>query len=837
MSDPNEIDATADTDETDAYARARPAVARRLRALGLDVAFSRGVGDTLSTEAGRAILDLAGGFGTTLFGHNHPALVAALRGALDEQRPFSSQMSWRRTVGELADALGARIARDEGHAPRPLFYSSGAEAVEAAITWALLDFERRAAAAGQAGAAPVLLAIEGAYHGRSAGAASLSARLAGELGARALRAEVRFVPRNDPAAFARLCQELDVDGLCRAAAVFVEPVQGEGGVVVLEPAFLASLRATADRHGFLVIADEIQCGLGRTGSFLASSGTGLSPDGILLGKALGGSLVKLSALAIRAERFVDELPLLATGTFVDDDLSLRVGLAALRLLDEDEVPARCARMGERLRARLDELAARHPRTVRAVRGRGLMIGVELGLATAPDDAPPLLRLLAEAGWLAAALAGHLLHAHGVRTAPALSALSVLRLQPSAYLDEDAPARIVHALDESLTLLEQGEVAGLLAHLSGETPPPRVAHAVRRLPTEGDRADAQVAFLAPLAEAADLRHLEPALAGLSDAACERLLERAGPLLPPSIMARARVRSATGRSVGVALVAVPQSAAQTMAALRAGQTERSVATVRAAAALGVAWGARVVGFGGHSSIVAQLHPAWSDEAAWVSGNALTAAAAARVALEGARRRGLPLRLGVVGAAGSIGALLVELLAPDVEQLVLVGRARSASRLHEVAGRLCGATPWRVATELDALRDCAVVVTASNAPEPILGAEHLRAPALVVDVAVPGDAHASLDDAAGITVLRGGAVRLPGGQTLGVPGLDLGDGHIHACLAETLLCGLGELYDTALVGSPSAARARRLLELCAEHGFVIDEAPRALRSPPPHSAPPSP
>ncbi|MCC7109829.1 MAG: hypothetical protein IT382_11110, partial [Deltaproteobacteria bacterium] len=89
----------------------------------------------------------------------------------------------------------------------------------------------------------------------------------------------------------------------------------------------------------------------------------------------------------------------------------------------------------------------------------------------------------------------------------------------------------------------------------------------------------------------------------------------------------------------------------------------------------------------------------------------------------------------------------------------------------------------------------------------------------------------------VLRGGAVKLPGGQTLGVPGLDLGDGHIHACLAETLLCGLGELYDTALAGSPSAARARRLLELCAEHGFVIDEAPRAARWPPPPSAPPSP
>lgn len=824
----------SDLDEPDAYARARPAVARRLRALGLDVAFTRGVGDTLYTEDGRAVLDLAGGFGTTLFGHNHPALVAALRGALDEQRPFSSQMSWRRTVGELSDALGARIARDEGHAPLSLFYSSGAEAVEAAIAWALLDFERRAAAAGKPGVAPVLLAVEGGYHGRSAGAASLSARLGGELGARALRAEVRFLPRNDPSALTRLCDELCIDGFCRAASVLVEPVQGEGGVIVLAPAFLASLRAAADRHGFLVIADEIQCGLGRTGSFLASTGTGLAPDGILLGKALGGSLVKLSALAIREERFVDELPLLATGTFVDDDLSLRVGLAALRLIDDDEVPARCARRGARLRARLDELAARHPRVVRAVRGRGLMIGVEVGLATAAEDAPPLLRLLAEAGYLAAALAGHLLHAHGVRTAPALSALSVLRLQPSAYLDEDAPARIVHALEESLALLEQGRVAALLAHLTGEAPP-AAAPMMRRLPTEGARADAQVAFLAPLAEAADLRHLEPALAGLSDAACERLLERAGPLLPPSCMARPRIVSATGRSVGVSLVAVPVSARQTMAALRAGQTERLVGTIRAAAQLGVAQDARVVGFGGHSSIVAQLHRNWGSAAAWVSGNALTAAAAATVALEGARRRGLPLRVGVVGAAGSIGALLVELLAPDVEELVLVGRARSAARLQAVAARVCGATPWRVATEMEALRACAVVVTASNAPEPILRAEHLHAPALVVDVAVPGDA--SLEHSAGITVLNGGAVKLPRGQTLGVPGLDLGDGHIHACLAETLLCGLGELYDTALTGSPSAARARRLLELCAEHGFVIDEAPRVVRWPPPHNAPPSP
>ncbi|MBI1948161.1 MAG: aminotransferase class III-fold pyridoxal phosphate-dependent enzyme [Deltaproteobacteria bacterium] len=808
--------------DDDEYARARPAVAARLRAVGLDVAYVRARGDVLTRDDGRDVLDLAGGFGTTLLGHNHPRLVAALKAALDEQRPFSSQMSWRTEAARLSCALSARIARDLGHAPRVLLYSTGAEAVEAAVTWALLEYRARWREV--APGAPVLLGVEGGYHGRSAGAASVSARLAGDLGARALQAEVRFCPRDDEATLARWCDELTVDGRCRVAAIIVEPIQGEGGVVPLAHGFLAAMRRLADAHGFVLIADEIQCGLGRTGSFLASSGTGLAPDAVLLGKALGGSLVKLAALAVREQRFVESLPLVATGTFVDDDLSARVGMAALQLLDDEDVPGRCATVGAAFGAGLRELAGRHPSVVRGVRGRGLMLGLELGVADLDGGANPLLSLLADAGFLAAAVAGYLVQQHGIRTAPAMSALSVLRMQPSAFFTDADIERTVAALDDALAVLERGDVALLLQHVSGEQPRAASNARARARPrVQPSPNDARVAFLAPLAVAGDLRHLEPALAELSDAACERLLDRAGPLLPPLHAGTARVTSTTGAVVHLEVVGVPMTAAQAMAALRDGRPDAVTARVRAAAALGVESGARVVGFGGHTSIVGQLDTSWSGETSWISGNALTAAAAAEVARAGARRRGWPLKLGVVGGAGSIGALVAELLAADAEEIVLVGRPRSAARLEAVAQRALGGCRWRVASEPRELASCTVVVCASNAPEPLLLAEHVGRPALVVDVAVPGDAHPELGHLQGVTVLRGGAVRLPGSQTLGIAGLDLGGGHVHACLAETLLCGLGALYDTALAGSPSAARARRLLALAGEHGFVIDEAPR--------------
>ncbi len=806
----------------DEYARARPALAARLRALGLEVPFVRGRGDVLTTSDGREVLDLAGGFGTTLLGHNHPRLVAALRGALDEERPFSSQLSWRSEAARLSCALSARIAQDEGHAPRVLLYSTGAEAVEAAITWAVLEHEQRVASR-RASAPPVLLCVEGSYHGRSAGAASVSARLAGDLGTRALQLEVRAVPRNDAATLARWCDELRIGGASRVAAMIVEPVQGEGGVVVLDAAFLAAIRRLADEHGFLVVADEIQCGLGRTGSFLSSSGTGLAPDGILLGKALGGSLVKLSALAMRKQRSVDRLPLVATGTFVDDDLSARVGAAVLALIDDEDVPGRCARLGAAFRARLDDLARRHPAVVRAVRGRGLMLGVELGLPNDGRPVPRLLTLLADAGYLAATVAGYLVQRHGVRMAPALSALSVLRMQPSAFIDAHAVGRVIEALDDALDVLERGDVARMLAHQSGEVPRAPATVAPRAARPAPLASDARVAFLAPLPVAGDLRHLEPALAALSDGACERLLDRAGPLLPPFVADNSRVVSSTGAGVALTVVAVPVSAAQTMAALREGRQQPVIELVRAAAKLGVEAGARVVGFGAHTSIVGQLDERWRDDVAWVSGNALTAAAAAEVARAGAARRGLPLRVGVLGGAGSIGALVAELLAPHAEEIVLVGRERSAARLQAVARRALGACRWRVSTDAHDLAATSVIIAASNAPEPVLRAAHLGRPTLVVDVAVPGDAHAELDGLEGVTVVRGGAVRLPGAAALGIDALDLGDGHVHACLAETLLCGLGALYDTALAGSPSVARARRLLALAQEHGFVIDEALR--------------
>src|SRR5262249_47936446 len=157
-----------------------------------------------------------------------------------------------------------------------------------------------------------------------------------------------------------------------------------------------------------LVADEIQCGLGRAGSFLYAEQLGVRPDYVLLGKSLGGGLVKVSAVAIACARFIPEFTLQHGSTFAGDGLSSHVATRALRLLDAEDVAAAAGEAGRRLLSRLRALAARHPRAIREVRGRGLMLGLELETTF---EGSSFLRYLAQTGWLGYAVAGFLLRGH------------------------------------------------------------------------------------------------------------------------------------------------------------------------------------------------------------------------------------------------------------------------------------------------------------------------------------------------------------------------------------------------------------------------------------------
>ena len=288
-----------------------------------------------------------------------------------------------------AEALGEMLAAAApGHPRRCVFASSGAEAVEAALKLVRARTGRS-----------LVLAATGAYHGKTLGALSLTARVEHAEGFGPLAPGFDQVPFGDAEALeARLARAPGP-----FAALFLEPIQGEGGVIVPPPGYLARARELCSRHGVALVLDEIQTGLGRTGRMFACEEEGVVPDLLLVGKGLGGGLFPLAACLVADGWWDERFALGHSSTFANNNVACAVGMAVLRELagdrDRPGLVAQAAARGERLGAGLRRLAARYPRVVAAARGRGLLWALELAagrrgaeLAARIPPAPGALRL-------------------------------------------------------------------------------------------------------------------------------------------------------------------------------------------------------------------------------------------------------------------------------------------------------------------------------------------------------------------------------------------------------------------------------------------------------------
>ena len=341
----------------------------------LPVTLVSGEGARVRDTAGREYVDLLAGYSALNFGHRHPALVAAAHAQLD-RLTLTSRAFEHNLLHPFADALAGLLA-PLLPADLVLPMNTGAEAVETAIK-AARKWGHDVKGVPD-GAATVVVAA-GNFHGRTTTIVSFSTDETARAGFGPFTPGFRVVPYGDAAALTAAIDETTV-------AVLLEPVQGEGGVVLPPAGYLAAARAACDAAGALLILDEIQSGLGRTGTTLACELAGVRPDLVTLGKALGGGIVPVSAVVGRG----DVLGVLTAGThgstFGGNPLSCAVGLAVVDLLATGEYQARAAALGAHLAERLGVLldAGR----VTEVRSIGLWAGVDL------DDAHGTGREVAE----------------------------------------------------------------------------------------------------------------------------------------------------------------------------------------------------------------------------------------------------------------------------------------------------------------------------------------------------------------------------------------------------------------------------------------------------------
>jgi 4-aminobutyrate aminotransferase len=337
----------------------------------------RARGAMVEDPDGNRYLDFAAGIAVVATGHSHPEVVAAIKSQAERFLHMCATDFYYDNIVELAERLTRRAP---GPGPwRAFFANSGAEVVEAALKLARLRTGRAK-----------IVACYGAFHGRTYGAMSLTAskpvqrRGYGPFVPEVVHTHYAYCYRcpvnRVPETCGVECLELLTDTMFgstvdpqEVAAVIVEPVQGEGGYVVPHPGFLPRLRELTRRHGILLIADEVQCGMGRTGRLFASEHFGLEPDIVTLAKGIASGM-PLGALLAR-----DEVMRWNDGghgsTFGGNPVSVAAALATLKLLEGGLVD-NAARIGERLLGRLRETLARHD-VVGDVRGLGLMIGVEI----------------------------------------------------------------------------------------------------------------------------------------------------------------------------------------------------------------------------------------------------------------------------------------------------------------------------------------------------------------------------------------------------------------------------------------------------------------------------
>jgi ornithine--oxo-acid transaminase len=419
-----------------------PQLARVLKTLGFDRYYVRGEGPYLYDDRGDRYLDFLAGFGVYALGRGHPTLKQALHQAIDLDLPNMVQMDCALLPGLLAEQL---VARAHPGIERAFFCNSGAEAVESAI-----KFARHATGRAR------IVYCDHAFHGLTTGALALNGGEEFRRGFGPL-IETTEIPFGDIDALARALAPGDV------AAFIAEPVQGKG-VNLAPDDFWPAAQELCRRHKTLLVMDEVQAGMGRTGSFFAHQHWGLQPDVITVSKALSGGYVPVGGVLTTDKVFMSvyssiERAMVHSSTFGRNQLAMVAGLATLAAFDEEDIVDRARRTGKAFEKSLQPLVERYE-MLHEVRGKGLMIGLVFG-----KPASRSLRLRWSAleamrtALFSQMMVVPLFHRHRILTQVAADNMNVVKLLPPLIIGDEEVEYFVDALDEILHDAHHG--SGLL----------------------------------------------------------------------------------------------------------------------------------------------------------------------------------------------------------------------------------------------------------------------------------------------------------------------------------------------------------------------------------------
>jgi putrescine aminotransferase len=365
---------------------------------------------------GKEFIDMLGGFGIYVTGHRHPKVMKAVREQLDRQAIHSQEL-----IDPLRSYLAHLVALiTPGDLQFAFLTNSGTESIEGCLKMAIATTGRHK-----------FIGCIGGFHGKSLGSLGGTSKAFFREPFLPLL-NWNHVPFGDAAALTMIMESCDFSG-DRVAAVVIEPIQGEGGINVAPPGYLATARELCDKYGAMLVFDEIQCGMGRSGKMFCCEHDGVAPDLMALGKGFGGGVMPIGACVGTPKTWQKyiENPFLHTTTFGGNPVCCAAAIATINVLLEEDLPRQAAQKGEYLLKHINDLAKRYAKALTLCRGRGLMLGMEfvshdIGYAVAKN-----------------------LFARNILISGTYINARVLRIEPPLVISQDQLDRFLTALEESL----------------------------------------------------------------------------------------------------------------------------------------------------------------------------------------------------------------------------------------------------------------------------------------------------------------------------------------------------------------------------------------------------
>jgi acetylornithine/succinyldiaminopimelate/putrescine aminotransferase/predicted amino acid dehydrogenase len=826
--------------------------------VNMDKVYVRGEGCYLYDSTGKRYLDFIAAYGALPFGFNPAEIWNAVLAVHDSKEPSFIQPSALSAAGELAKRL---IKLAPPNIRYVTFTNSGAESVEAAIKLSRSATGRRG-----------ILATHNSFHGKTLGALSATGKTSYQQVFGAPVEGFDFIEYDDITALE--CQLRENPE--KYAAFIVEPIQGEGGIIVPKPGYLLQVQECCKRYGVCFIVDEIQTGLGRTGRMFACEEEGVTPDIITIAKALGGGLVPIGACLASEEVYNEEFAMKHSSTFAGNTLACRVGIAVCDILTKDNrhLLENVAQCGAYLKSSLQELKDKYPEIIRDVRGKGLMIGIEYGITRDTFRDTNLLELMADQEMLTPLVSSYLLNVEGLRVAPTLNGASTIRIEPSLIVTESQCEYAISALQKVTQVLAECNTAKFLGHLVGNPEISKSGSCLgapekQAVPSE-DPAEGRFAFLVHPLDLENYSDFDASLSAFSHDELKSLTSKWNTLVEPFVIAQTRIVSTAGASAYGEFVVVPRTAEELMELPR----KEAFELVKAAVDLAAQRGARIVGLGAYTSIITNGGRSFAEyPVAVTTGNSYTVVSAVEAILEALQKLNVKMEhtsAAVVGATGAIGRCIAFLLAQEVKSLILIGNPQNAAaserRLLRIAAEIyrhlvtqkdkvteSGNTLLKMLQQVPHLPSCDVpmeefvefaermskegrfiiistdvasmlpkadvVVTATSSVNKFITSDILKFGAVVCDMSRPLNiSHEVRTSRPDVLVIDGGVIEVPGRPWFGW-NFGFERGLSYACMAETFMLALEHIYEDTSIGSDlSLETTDQIRELAAKHGFKL-------------------